>query len=58
MNHGTIFKLSGFKIKILNYDILCVVSIIPFNKECHSEHGTFVLVESMAMCYAGPGLCI
>ena len=28
-----------------NYDILCVVSIIPFDKKSHSEHETFVLVE-------------
>ena len=31
-----------------NYDILCVVSKIPFDKKCHSEHETFMLVESMA----------
>ena len=54
MNHGT--KPSAFEIK--NYDTLCVVSTIPFDKKCHSEHGAFLLVESMAMCYAVHGLCI
>ena len=28
-----------------NYDILCVVSTISFDKQCHSEHGMFVLFE-------------
>ena len=27
-----------------NYDILCVVSTILFDKKCHSEHETFVRV--------------
>ena len=37
----------------LNQDsnILCVVSTIPLDKKRH----TFVLFESMAMCYAVPG---
>ena len=47
--HCTSTKLSAFKIKFLNnYDILCVVSTIPFDEKCRSEHETFVLVESMA----------
>ena len=33
---------------LMDYDIHCVVSKIPFDKKCHSEHETFVLVESMA----------
>ena len=28
-----------------NYDILCVVSTILFDKKCHSEHKTFVRVR-------------
>ena len=32
-----------------NYDILCVVSTVPFDKKCHPEDETFVLFESKAM---------
>ena len=40
------------------YDILCVVSTIPFGKKCHSEHEIFVLLWVWQWDYFGSTLCI